>query len=112
MRWDFEGHAPSLPSLVSRLWDGVATERMALDDTGHLWGCYSSATDAAASKRGLATNSGRAQTPRRSVPRMSIEEGHDVRCVVAPRTLAVSARGEPRDLVRRRPHDRSPSDSR
>ena len=31
VRWDARGLTPTLPSLVSRLWDGVATQRVLLD---------------------------------------------------------------------------------
>lgn len=34
LRWDVKGHTPSLPALQGRLWDGVATQRVALDGDG------------------------------------------------------------------------------
>lgn len=34
LRWDVRGHTPSAPSLVGRLWDGVVTQRVAVDDHG------------------------------------------------------------------------------
>jgi hypothetical protein len=34
LRWDVRGLTPSVPSLVSRLWDDVATHRVGLDGDG------------------------------------------------------------------------------
>lgn len=34
LRWDVRGHTPSAPALARRLWDGVATQRVAPDGDG------------------------------------------------------------------------------
>lgn len=40
VRWDVKGHTPSAPSLAARLWDGVATQRVATDDGGRPVGLF------------------------------------------------------------------------